>query len=88
MDEKIMDEKFNCECEDRPTIREATVIEEIERLPIEEYLKESILRRLKRDASRKSEMENELYRCHNEIESLEKAVIYLSKIVGECKERN
>lgn len=78
-----MDEKFNCVCDETPTNREATVIEEIERLPIEEYLKESILRRLKIDASREGEMENEIYRCHNEIERLERAVIYLSKEVAK-----
>ena len=34
----------NCCC----ASREATVIEEIERLPIEKYIKESILRRFKK----------------------------------------
>ena len=37
---------------------------------------------LEKEDSRNWEMENELYRCHNEIEMLEKAVIYLSKIVA------
>lgn len=80
-----MDEKCNCECENRPT-REATVIEEIEHLPIDGYLKESILRRLKIEDSRKSEMADELYNCYREIEKLEKAVIYLSKEVVKYKE--
>lgn len=80
-----MGEEKTCGCEERPTTREATVIEEIEHLPIDRYLKESILRRLKIDASREGEMANELYNCYREIERLEKAVIFLSKLAGEHK---
>ena len=83
-----MDEKMNCGGEERPTTREATVIEEIEHLPIDGYLKESILRRLKIEDSRKSEMADELYSCYREIDKLEKAVVFLSKLAGEYKEKH
>lgn len=77
-----MEDKFNCVCEDRPINTVVSVIEEIKHLPIKESLKEKILRELEKEDSRNWEMENELYRCHKEIEMLEKAVLYLSKEVA------
>lgn len=93
MNGNVLDEKFRCGCggekpNKRPTNTEASVIEEIERLDIDEYTKESILRRLKRDASRENEMANELCRCYSEIGRLEKAIIFLSKEIGKCKENH
>ena len=81
-----MDKKCNCEGDNRPTVREATVIEEIERIPIDAYLKESILKRFNIDYSRESKMKNEISMCHNEIERLEKAIVYLAKEVAEYRE--
>ena len=93
MNGNVLDEKFRCGCggekpNKKPANTEASVIEEIERLDIDEYTKESILRRLKIEESEKSEIRNEIFRCHNEIQRLEKAIIYLSKVVADCKENN
>lgn len=72
----------NCCC------REMTIIEEIKALSIEEKIKKRLLDKLEDEDSRNYELENEIYRCHREIGMLEKAVLYLSKEVGKCKENN
>lgn len=81
-----MDEKSYCGCMEIPTNTNVSVIEEIKSLPIKESLKESILRKLEDEDSRNYKLENEVYRCHREIEKLEKAVLFLSKEVAEYKE--
>ena len=67
-------------------VREMSIIEEIKALSIEEKIKKRLLDKLEDEDSRNYELENEVYRCHREIEMLEKAVLYLSKEVGKCKE--
>lgn len=73
-----MEEKIDC----KGCIKELTIIEEIERLHIEKKIKERIIRKLEDEDSRNYELENEIYRCHKEIEMLEKSVLYLSKILA------
>lgn len=73
-----MEEKMDC----KGCVKELTIIEEIERLNIEEKIKERIIRKLEDEDSRNYELENEIYRCHKEIQRLENAVLYLSKIVS------
>ena len=73
-----MEEKMDC----KGCIKELTIIEEIKRLHIEEKIKERIIRKLEDEDSRNYELENEIYRCHKEIEMLEKSVLYLSKILA------
>ena len=72
--------------EDCKCYREMTIYEEINALPIEERIKERLLNKLKLEESIKGKLENEIYKCHNEIDRLEKSIIYLAKIVGEYKE--
>lgn len=78
-----MEEKMDCNCGNRPTVRETTVIEEIKALSIEEKIKKRLLDKLEDEDSRNYELENEIYRCHKEIKMLEKAVLYLSKILAD-----
>ena len=66
--------------------REMTIIEEIKALSIEEKIKKRLLDKLEDEDSRNYKLENEVYRCHREIEKLEKAVLFLSKEVAEYKE--
>ena len=77
-------EEVNMDC--KCCAREATVIEEIERLPIEENIKERIIDKLWKQKSDYDNIKEELYGCHYEIERLQKAVLYLSKEVAKCKE--
>lgn len=66
--------------------REMTIIEEIKALSIEEKIKKRLLDKLEDEDSRNYELEDEVYRCHREIEKLEKAVLFLSKEIAEYKE--
>ena len=82
MEEVKMD--CNCCC----ASRESTIIEEIDALPIEERIKERIISKVSEHNLDYTNMKNELYECRCEIERLQKAVLYLSKEIGKCKERN
>ena len=76
--------KMDCKC----CSREMTIIEEIDALPIEEKIKNRIIDKLWKQKSDYDNIKEELYECHYEIERLQKAVLYLSKEIGKCKERN
>lgn len=68
-----------CDCE-------KNVYEEIRALDIDKDVKERILGKVKDDKSRMSHLTKEWYKAHNEIQSLRKAIIALSKLVGENEE--
>ena len=78
-------EEVNMNC-NKCCDREMTIIEEIDALPIEERIKKRIIRKLSEHNLDYTNMKNELYECHYEIERLQKAVLYLSKEIGKCKE--
>ena len=80
------DVKMDCNC--CCASRELTIIEEIDALPIEERIKERIISKVSEQNSNYDNIKEELYECHYEIERLQKAVLYLSKEIGKCKERN
>lgn len=79
MEEAKMD--CNCCCN-----REMTIIEEIDALPIEERIKEKIIEKLNVLVSTNEALIKEIRDANSEIHSLSRAVLYLSKEVGKCKE--
>lgn len=66
--------------------REMNVYEEVSALDIDQSAKERILRKAKRDMSDMSDLSEKLFKSHNEIQTLRKAVIALSKLIGEYEE--
>lgn len=66
--------------------REMNVYEEVSTLDIDQSAKERILRKAKRDMSDMSDLSEKLFKSHNEIQALRKAVIALSKLIGEYEE--
>lgn len=70
--------KMDCKC-----CREMTIYEEIDALPIEERIKERILEKLHVLISTNESLIKEIRDANSEINSLSRAVLYLSKIVSE-----
>lgn len=73
-------EKVEMNC-NNGCIRELTIIEEIDALPIEEKLKNRIMKKLIVLISTNDNLIKEIRDANSEINRLEKAVIYLSKLV-------
>lgn len=73
-----MGEEMDCKCD-----REMTVYEEINALPIEERIKERIFKKLHVLESTNEALIKEIRNANSEINSLSRAVLYLSKIVSE-----
>lgn len=63
--------------------REMTVYEEIDALPIEEKLKNRIMKKLILLVNTNDKLIKEIRDANSEINSLQRAVLYLSKIVSE-----
>lgn len=68
----------DCEC-----CKEMTVYEEIDALPIEEKLKNRIMKKLILLVNTNDKLIKEIRDANSEINSLQRAVLYLSKIVSE-----
>ena len=66
--------------------REMNVYEEICALDIDQSAKERILRKVKRDTSDMSDLSEGLRKSYREIQTLRKAVIALSKLIGGYEE--
>ena len=74
-------EKVEMDC-NNGCVRELTIIEEIDALPIEEKLKNRIMKKLIVLISTNDNLIKEIRDANSEINRLEKAVLYLSKIVA------
>lgn len=68
----------DCEC-----CKEMTVYEEIDALPIEEKLKNRIMKKLILLVNTNDKLIKEIRDANSEINNLQRAVLYLSKIVSE-----
>lgn len=68
----------DCEC-----CKEMTVYEEIDALPIEEKLKNRIMKKLILLVNTNDKLIKEIRNANSEINNLQRAVLYLSKIVSE-----
>lgn len=70
--------KIDCKC-----CREKNLYEEIDALSIDKEIKERIISKVKKERELIDELGDKLCKCHDEIEILENAVIYLSKQVAK-----
>ena len=66
--------------------REMNVYEEVSALDIDQSVKERILNKVKRDTSDMSDLSEGLRKSYREIQTLRKAVIALSKLIGGYEE--
>lgn len=66
--------------------REMNVYEEVNALDIDQSTKERILKKAKRDMSYSRDLSDALSKSREEARRLEKAVIFLSKLIGGYEE--